>query len=366
VAQRVEEAGITLLRNQGVLPLRPGHVHSIAVIGKAATTFITGGGSGNVTPFSFTTPLDAIRARAGHRVQVTYADGSDPAGAVATAHNADVAIVFANDYETEGSDRQCLTLECPNINGDQDSLIEQVAAANHRTIVVLETGAPVLTPWRGMVAGLLEAWYPGERGGAAIARVLFGDVDPSGKLPVTFPNAEGDTPTAGDPEKYPGVGNNVFYKEGLFVGYRWYDQQRIIPAYPFGFGISYTRFRYSGLRLRRPRRGQRAPSGDPAVLVASAVVRNVGRRRGVAVPELYVSLPSSSAVPEPPVQLKGFTRIALRPGATRRFTIALDSRALSYWNASAGNWRPVPGCYRVLIGSSSRDLPLGARHCGTK
>jgi beta-glucosidase len=349
-----------------VLPLRAARVHSIAVIGKAANTFITGGGSGNVTPFSFTTPLDAIKARAGRRVNVTYSDGSDPAGAAAAAKTANVAVVFANDYETEGSDRQCLTLECPNSGGDQDSLIQQVAAANPRTIVVLETGAPVLTPWRSQVAGLLEAWYPGERGGTAIARVLFGDVDPSGRLPATFPNAEGDTPTAGDPEKYPGVANNVYYKEGVFVGYRWYDAQGLTPAFPFGFGLSYTRFRYSGLRVLRPRRGQRAASGDPAVAVVSAVVKNVGRRRGAAVPELYLGLPSSTAVPEPPVQLKGFTRVNLGPGVSKRFKIALDSRAFSYWNSSKAAWQIVTGCTRVLVGSSSRDLPLHARRCWTK
>ena len=235
------------------------------MIGKPATTFVTGGGSGNVTPFSFATPLDAIRARAGRGVQVSYSDGSDPAAAAAAARNAGVAIVFANDYETEGSDRQCLTLECPKVNGDQDGLIAQVAAANRHTVVVLETGGPVLTPWRGQVAGLLEAWYPGERGGPAIARVLFGDIDPSGRLPATFPNAEADTPTSGDPEKYPGVNDNVYYKEGLLVGYRWYDAHRLAPAFPFGFGLSYTRFRYSGLRLLRPKRGQRAPSGPFAV-----------------------------------------------------------------------------------------------------
>jgi beta-glucosidase len=361
VAQRVEESGITLLRNTGVLPLRASRLRSIAVIGKAATTFVTGGGSGGVTPFSFTTPLDAIRSRAGHRVQVTYSDGSDPAAAAAAAHNADIAIVFANDYDTEGSDRQCLTLECPNVNGDQDGLIQQVAQANRRTIVVLETGGPDLTPWRGQVAGLLEAWYPGERGGAAIARTLFGDVDPSGRLPVTFPAQAGDIPTAGDPSQYPGVADIVYYKEGVFVGYRWYDQQRLAPAFPFGFGLSYTRFRYSSIRVRRAPPGTRAPDGQPARFVVSGGVRNLGRRAGTAVPELYVGLPSSSSIPEPPVQLKGFARVRLAPGATKRFTIALDARDFSYWDTTAQNWRLVRGCYTVWLGASSRDLPVSMK-----
>jgi beta-glucosidase len=181
VAQQIEESGITLLRNDGVLPLEPGRFKSIAVIGSPADAFTTGGGSAAVTPFSYTTPRQAIAARAGPGVHVTYDDGSDPSAAAAAAKAADVAIVFAADYETEGADRQCLSLECPDVHGDQDGLIEQVAAANPNTVVVLETGAPVLTPWRDQVKSLLEAWYAGEQGGPAIARVLFGDSDPSGR-----------------------------------------------------------------------------------------------------------------------------------------------------------------------------------------
>jgi beta-glucosidase len=365
VAQRVEEAGITLLRNEGVLPLSAQRVRSIAVIGKYATQFVTGGGSGDVTPFSYTAPLDAIRARAGTGVSVSYSDGSDPSAAVAAARAADVAIVFAGDYETEGSDRQCLTLECPQTAGDQDGLIQQVAAVNPRTVVVLETGGPNLTPWRDRVGALLEAWYPGERGGAAIARVLFGDVDPSGRLPATFPASEDQLPTAGDPEKYPGVNGEVKYKEGVFVGYRWYDAHGLQPAFPFGFGLSYTRFRFGDLRIARGAPG----SGTPATV--RATVRNVGRRTGVAVAELYLALPSpSSTVPQPPRQLKGFARVRLRPGQARRVRIALDTRAFSYWDTAAGEWRVAPGCYRVLLGPSSRELPLrgviaqGGADCG--
>ncbi len=190
----------------------------------------------------------------------------------------DVAVVFAGDYETEGSDRACLSLECPNTNGDQDSMIEQVAAANPNTVVVLETGGPVLTPWRDKVKGLLEAWYPGEQGGPAIARVLFGDADPGGRLPATFPREEGDIPTAGDPEKYPGVAENVKYKEGVLVGYRWYDANRIAPAFPFGYGLSYTRFRYgapegsaSSGDLHGEERGQAARHRGAAAVPRAAV-----------------------------------------------------------------------------------------------
>jgi beta-glucosidase len=353
VAQRVEESAATLLRNNGTLPLDSSRLHSIAVIGKYATTFVTGGGSGNVHPFSYTDPLDAIRARAGSAVHVTYSDGSDQAAAVAAARASDVAVVFGGDYDTEGTDRQCLTLECPNTNGNQDALIQQVAAANPRTVVVLETGGPDLTPWRDRVGALLEAWYPGERGGAAIARILFGDVDPSGRLPVTFPNSAGDIPTAGDPEKYPGVANEVHYKEGVLVGYRWFDAHGLTPAFPFGFGLSYTTFRYSGLSI--------APGPPGSVATVGATVTNTGSRAGVAVPELYLGLPSPApSVVQPPRQLKGFTRVALAPGQSARVTLPLDERAFSYWNTAAERWAVAAGCYPVAVGASSRDLPLSA------
>src|SRR4051794_640850 len=285
-AQRIEESAITMLSNKGALPLDASKLHSIAVIGSYATKFVTGGGSGNVTPFETVNPLDGIKARAGSGVQVVPDDGSDPAAAAAAAKAADVAIVFAGDFETEGADRACLTLECPN-QGDQDGLIDAVAAAQPNTIVVLETGGPVLTPWRDKVKGLLEAWYPGERGGTAIARVLFGDADPAGRLPATFPAAEDQEPTAGDPDKYPGNGLDVHYKEGVFVGYRWFDAHGFQPAFPFGFGLSYTRFRFSGLRVA----GRRV----------SATVTNAGRRPGIAVPQLYLGSPAPG---EPPWQLR--------------------------------------------------------------
>jgi beta-glucosidase len=342
-AQQIEQSAITLLENRGALPLRAGKLRSIAVIGKDANAFITGGGSGDVTPFSFVTPLDAIRKRLGPGVQVSYDDGSNASNAAVLARGAEVAVVFAGDYETEGSDRACLSLECPNTNGDQDSMIEQVAAANPNTVVVLETGGPVLTPWRDKVKGLLEAWYPGEQGGPAIASVLFGDADPGGRLPATFPRAEGDIPTAGDPERYPGVAENVKYKEGVLVGYRWYDANRIAPAFPFGYGLSYTRFRYGRLRVARNR--------------VSFKVTNVGRRRGVEVPQLYLGLPSPGpGVVQPPKQLKGFKKLSLAPGKSRRVTFRISRRDLSYWNSSTSGWAVAPGCYRVMVARSSRNV----------
>jgi beta-glucosidase len=347
--QRIEEGAITLLQNrQAMLPLHAKRLKSIAVIGKVADSFLTGGGSSAVTPYSYVSPLQGIIARAGRHVRVVYNDGSDPASAAALAKSSSVAIVVAADYEIEGVDLQCLTLECPNAYGNQDSLISQVAAANRHTVVVLETGGPVLTPWRGQVSGLLEAWYPGEQGGAAIARVLFGDVDPSGHLPVTFPKSEAQEPTAGDPASYPGIANSETYKEGVFVGYRWFDAHKLAPAFPFGFGLSYTRFAYRHLVLKPTATGARV----------SVTVANVGRIAGAAVPQLYVGLPAAPGVPQPPGQLKGFQKVMLAPGRQARISFALDGRSLSYWDAALGGWRVAPGCYRVMIGSSSRDLPL--------
>jgi len=346
VAQRIEEGAITLLRNErSILPLRAGSTGSIAVIGTPATTFTTGGGSGNVEPFAFRSPLAAIRARAGAGTTVTYADGADHEAAVRAARGAGRAIVFVGDAYGEGGDRTCLSLQCPNVNGDQDELIRRVAAANPRTVVVLASGGPDLMPWRRDVDGIVQAWFGGSRSGPALARVLFGDIDPSGRLPITVPAAEKQTPTAVSPRRYPGVGLDVHYDEGVLIGYRWYDHQRLTPAYPFGFGLSYSTSTYRDL----------AVSGR----TVSATVTNTGSRKGVVVPQLYVGLrqPDAATV-QPPAQLKGFQKFELEPGASLRIRFELDDRALSFWDTRSKGWRLSPGCSAVMVGSSSRDLPL--------
>jgi beta-glucosidase len=364
-AQRIEEKAITLLTNKGgALPLKTRSLKSIAVVGADATRFKTGGGSGAVTPFDFKTPLEAIAGRAGPGVQTTYDDGSDAARAAAAAKKAGVAIVFAGDYQSEGSDKQCLSLECPNFHGNQDALIEQVAAANPNTIVVLESGGPVLTPWRDKVRALMEAWYPGQQGGPAIARVLFGDAEPGGRLPVTFPKQEGDIPTAGDPEKYPGVAETVKYKEGVFVGYRWYDAKGIRPAFPFGFGLGYTTFSFKDVSVRKTGR---------ASARISVTVQNTGRRAGTAVPQLYLGLPQPApGVGQPPKQLRGMRHVTLKRGKSRRISFRVGPRDLSYWNSDSSSWRVAPGCYAVMVGRSSRQitnratLAIGGATCGAK
>jgi beta-glucosidase len=356
-AQKVEESAITLLRNQGgALPLDAGKLKSIAVIGPGADTNVVGGGSANVTPYSSVTPLQGIKSRAGSGVQVNYDDGSDAARAADVAKGSNVALVFVADYEIEGADRQCLSLECPDKYGDQDGLIRSVAASQPNTIVVLQTGAPVLTPWRDSVRGLLEAWYPGGQGGSAIARVLFGDVNPSGHLPATFPAHDSDIPTAGDSEKYPGAGENVFYKEGLLVGYRWYDAHGIQPAYPFGAGLSYTTFSYRDLETSDP--------DTNGTVTASFTVKNTGTRAGDAVPQLYLGAPSGSPLGEPPKWLAGFHRVTLRPGRSARVSIPIRQRSRQYYSPQVG-WKDLPGCMPVLIGSSSRDVALRGTTCAS-
>jgi len=342
VARETEEQGIVLLRNEGVLPLDAGRLRSIAIVGQEAEASKGGGGSSAVRPFSSNAPRAEIARRAGPGVQVRYDPGEDRTSAAATARGADVAIVFASDTATEGVDKSTLAT-------DDDELVDAVAAANPNTVVVLETAGPVLTPWRERVKGVLEAWYPGQEAGTAIARVLFGDVDPGGRLPVTFPRRQEDAPTTGDFDQYPGL-VEVQHKEGVFVGYRHYDQRQIEPAYPFGHGLSYTSFAYRGLRIR-------PGVGDSAQV--SVEVRNTGRRAGTEVVQLYLGLPEPDAsVRQPPRALKGIAKVGLGAGERRRVRFSVDRRALSYWDAAADAWAVASGCYGVMVGRSSRDIRL--------
>ncbi|MFT3976505.1 MAG: glycoside hydrolase family 3 C-terminal domain-containing protein [Sphingomonas bacterium] len=261
--------------------------------------------------------------------------------AVAAARASEVAIVFASDMVSEGADRTSLSLP-----GDQDALIAAVAAANPRTIVVLHTAGPVLMPWKDRVGAILAGWYAGEQAAPALASILFGDGEPSGRLPVTFPASETQMPAA-SPALYRGEGTVVRYDEGLEVGYRWYAGHGIRPLYPFGFGLSYTTFSFSDATAAR------LPDGGWAV---QARVRNTGSRRGVSVPQLYLSFPAQAG--EPPRQLKAFDRLDLAPGETRTVRFTLPPSAFTIWDEGAHAWRAVPGRYRVEIGASSADLPV--------
>ena len=260
-------------------------------------------------------------------------------GAVAAARRADVAVVFANDAQGEGMDRDSLLLP-----GDQNELIDQVARANRRTIVVLNTGGPVLMPWLDEVQGVLEAWYPGQQFGSAIAAVLFGDASPGGRLPVTFPASERQGPApATQPNHYPGVNGVVSYDEGLDVGYRWYDATGQRPLFPFGYGLSYQRFDVSGVRAFYSR-----SSGGAFVL---ARVRNTSGRAGPVTVELFLSAPP--AAQEPPKQLKGYASVTLAPGQSKFVAFRLKPSDLAYFDAASSRWTVAPGRYAVRVGTSS-------------
>ena len=259
------------------------------------------------------------------------------AEAVAAARKADTAVVFVANKDTEAIDRTGLALP-----GHQDRLVEAVAAANPRTVVVLNTGGPVLMPWAGEVAGVVQAWYPGEEDGNAAADVLLDDADPSGRLPITFPKSLADTP-ANTPAQYPGVNGVATYSEGLRVGYRHYDEKNIEPLYPFGYGLSYTTFAYRHLTVHRH-------GGDVTV---GADITNTGRRTGTEVPQLYVGAPG-----EPPAQLKGCTKLRLAPGRTGHVRFHLTPRSFASWDTATHAWRVAGGEYRLLLGAGSRDIRL--------
>jgi beta-glucosidase len=263
------------------------------------------------------------------------------AKAVTAAKQSDMVIVFAAEQMGEGQDK--VTLALP---GDQDNLIRAVAQANPRTIVVLHTSNPVSMPWLDKVAGIIEAFYPGQEAGSSISSVLFGDANPSGKLAMTFPADESQGPGAFFLD-YPGDGMTVNYSEGVLVGYRWYDAMKQEPLFPFGYGLSYTVFRYDGLEVEKTGAEQ---------FTVKVRVTNSGTREGAEVVELYLGSPA--AAEEAPKQLKGFEKIRLRPGESKVVAMGLNPDSLAAWDARIRGWKVYPGAYSVMVGSSSRDIRL--------
>lgn len=347
-SRKVAEQGTVLLKNQGaLLPIQASV--SIAVIGAAGTTNpkAEGGGSSEVVAPYVVSPLDGVRKRAGSKV--SSADGSDLSAAANAAKSADIALVFVRTEETEGDDRPDLKL--PN---NQDALIEAVAAANKKTIVVLDTGGPVLMPWVDQVAGVIQAWYSGQENGNAIAAILFGDINPSAKLPLTFPRIATDIPTS-QKEQWPGVGGHSVYSEKLNVGYRWYDATGTDPLFPFGFGLSYTTFNVSHLVVEHAKPALRSGT-KPAKAAVTVDVTNTGKRAGTEVVQVYVGHPAANG--EPPHQLRAFAKVQLKPGETKPVTMTLDARSFSTFDTTANRWTVREGDYEILAGTSSRDLPL--------
>jgi beta-glucosidase len=379
-ARKIEESGIVLLKNEhAVLPLNPARLHTIAVIGSHSDVgMISGGGSAQVDPIGGnailppgkgatrwqeeiwfpTSPLKAIQARA-PRATVKYDPGTDPAAAAAAAKGADVAVVFAYMWASEGMDLKSLTL--PH---DQDAVIAAVAAANPHTIVVLETGNPVTMPWVNAPAAILEAWFGGSDGADALGNVLFGSVNPSGKLPNTFPKSEADLPhptvTMPPPESshFSGAVSRetwakglppfqVTYDEGLKVGYKWYEAEKKPVLFPFGFGLSYTTYSYSGLKVT---------PGD--MVKATFTVANTGAREGSEIAEVYAMLPDAAG--EPFKRLVGFAKVKIDAKQKQTVSVDIDPKYLSIFDEDKDGWTLVPGDYTIMVGGSSADLPLKA------
>ena len=372
VAERVAEQTIVLLKNANEqLPLSASAVHSIAVIGSHADVgVLSGGGSAQVDPIGGnavpggnpweqvvwhrSSPMKAIQAKA-PGAKVGFASGADVNAAAALAKGSDIAVVFVNQPTSEGDDVRSLSL--PN---KQDDLVSAVAAANPHTIVVIESGGPVTMPWIDQVSAVLEAWYPGQRGGEAIAGILFGDVNPTAKLPVTFARSEADlphpqeqlqpAPRAGEEvPMFPGAPwkintrrFDIGYEEGLLVGYKWYDARGKQPLFPFGFGLSYTAYGYSNLQV------------SPAQV--SFEVKNTGARPGAEIAEVYATLPQAAG--EPFKRLVAFRKVWLQPAESKPVTLDLNPHYLSIFNEDKNAWELVPGEYTIQVGGSSRDLPL--------
>ena len=358
-AQQIAEQASVLLKNSGAqLPLNAAALKSVAVIGSHSDTgVLSGGGSAQVDPpgagptpwagpevWFPSSPLKAIRAKV-PKARVVFDPGSNPAAAASAAKAADVAIVFVNQPTTESRDLPTLTLP-----GNQDQLVSAVAAANPHTIVVLETGGPAAMPWIGQVSAAIEVWYPGIRGAQALANILFGDVNPCGKLPVTFAKADADLPHP----SIPGMnllapsGNgrmpdfDIDYTEGLKVGYKWFDAEGKEPLFPFGFGLSYTSFAYSNLKA--------------AMDGVSVIVRNTGKREGAEIDQVYVGLPP--AANEPPKRLVAWRKIRLAPGEQKTVALTLEPKFLSIFNEQKDAWELLPGQYKFFVGGSSRNTPL--------
>jgi beta-glucosidase len=367
---KVEEQSAVLLKNAGgLLPLKSAAVKSIAVIGPHANEgMMSGSGSAQVDApgrpsagwmaqvWFPQSPVAALEAKfPGAKVQ--FDSGANTESAAALAKSSDIAIVFVYQWESEGMDLANLSLPVK-----QDDIIEAVAAANPKTIVVLETGTAVTMPWIDKVGAVLEAWYAGSKGADAVANILNGDVNPSAKLPMTFPKSEADLPHPKLTQPGPGQTGeaavmrtgeakptfSVKYDEGLKVGYKWYDAEKKTVLFPFGYGLSYTKFSYSGLKV--------APGKETGV---SFTVKNTGSRAGGEIAEVYAALPGGAG--EPPKRLVGWSKVWLKAGESKEVSLSIDGKYLSIYDEASDGWKLVPGSYTIMVGGSSQELPLTAK-----
>ena len=348
-ALQLGEEGSVLLKNNGILPLNPNGTESIAVIGTdaGAGVELAGGGSGTVTSSNTIWPITGIQDAVGPNVKVTYTQGNDNGTtdipqAVAAAQAATDAIIYVNLPEGEETD-----LTSIDLSSTDETMIADVAAANPNTIVVINSGGPVVMPWLNDVAGVFENWYGGQETGAAMAALIFGTVDPSGKLPVTFPVSLSQVP-AQTAAQWPGTTAGIDFSEGVDIGYRWYQSQNITPQFSFGYGLSYTKFAFSNLSV-----GAFNSDGNAKV---TATITNTGSVAGADVAQMYVGDPAASD--DPPEQLKGFQRVTLNPGASATVTFPLTIHDLASWSPTDNQWEAQAGAYSIKVGDASNNLPL--------
>jgi beta-glucosidase-like glycosyl hydrolase len=348
-ALQLGEEGSVMLKNNGLLPLNSNGSESIAVIGTdgGAAVEIAGGGSGGVDSSDAVWPLTGIQNAVGPNVKVTYTPGDDNGTtdipqAVAAAQAATDAIIFVSLPEGEESDLTSLDLSSAD-----ETMISDVAAVNPNTIVVINSGGPVVMPWLSSVAGVFENWYGGQETGTAMAALIFGTVDPSGKLPVTFPASLSQVPAQTEAQ-WPGTSTGVDYSEGVDIGYRWYQSQGITPLFPFGSGLSYTKFSFANLKV-----GAFNANGTATV---TATMTNTGSVAGADVAQMYVGDPAASQ--DPPEQLKGFDRVNLNPGQSATVSFPLTIHDLASWSPTDNAWEAQAGTYSISVGDSSASLPL--------
>jgi len=340
LARKLAAASTVLLKNEGrVLPLSRG-LHRVAVLGKQAKTpTVHGGGSGQVIPAHISSPYDALHRELG--IRLSFADEDDMDAVKDAAAGADVALVFVATDSSEGSDRNSLSLP-----EEQEKLIAAAASSQKKTVVIAVTPGAILTPWRDSVAGIIMPFLPGQEYGNAISDILFGDVNPSARLHTTMPKIENEMKMT--ESQWPGVGGQfglgktATYTEKLEVGYRWYSAHGVTPAFSFGHGLSYTNFTYSNLTVHTDK--------------VTFEVTNTGHAAGYEIPQLYLTFPKSAN--EPPKQLKGFTKVMLRPGQKELVSLDLGSRARSIWNVDVHDWSEVDGTFSVDVGASSEDIRL--------
>jgi len=353
-----EEAVVLLKNDGGLLPIKSGLKKVVVIGGHADVGVPAGGGSSLVYPvggnavqgttpatwpgpvmYHPSSPVKALKSRLG-QTEIAFADGADPAAAAQLAAGADLVLVFARNWDGEAHDEP---LDLPD---NQDALISAVAAANAKTVVVLETGNPVLMPWVTRVAGVVEAWYPGTSGGEAIARVLTGEVDASGRLPITFPAsidqlAHPEIVNFGQERPQP---YSVEYPEGAAAGYKWYDKQNLTPLFPFGFGLSYSTYAYENLTARE----------EGGKVTVSFTVKNTGTRAGKDVPQLYVGHQGDGW--EAPRRLAGWQKVSLQPGESKQVSLTIDPRLLAHFDGKKHKWEIAKGAYELSLGSSSRNF----------